>query len=308
VIAVDGGSAAAVALSNRKDRVRAEARRLGVPWSEGQLVCWPHERDCFDAADELLAAVRLVGAKSGGAFVRGVWSMHGADNIRIAGDGLSRARLAEWLSARPSQRSFLVEPLLPVCASPNVQLWIDDDGSVQVVAVTGQRLDDRLIHRGNAFPHPSVHSAQLREWSIAMGGWLASAGYRGPLGLDFLETLDPRTGRDAALLVEVNGRINGATYALAVTERLDAQRSQRGLPPVGCWRSATDVPTPARSFAELAERLGDSLLADVGRFAGVVPYNIGLLQHGSVFLLMVAGTPDELEDLERAVLARVRAG
>ena len=307
-VAVDGGSPEAVALSNRKDLVREQACRLGIPWSTGELVGGPGRGDGTDLARELHAAIGRVRASTGGAFVRGVWSMHGADNLRVTGRGTTVADLAEWLRGRASQQAFLVEPLLSVRASPNVQLWIEDDGSVHALAVTAQRLDENLVHRGNAFPYRSPWWAQIRAWSVAMGRWLSTVGYRGPLGLDFLETTDPRTGREITLLVEVNGRINGATYALGVTERLDQQRAGAGLTRLGFWRSATEVATSARSFADLAERLDGLLFADFRRSAGVIPYNAGLLPHGLVYLLMVASGPDELDDLEAAARARTCGG
>lgn len=308
-VLVDGGSPEAVVRANRKDVVREQARRLGVPWSEGELVSREgRAAGHSDAAAELLAAIGRVLGTTGGAFVRGIWSMHGADNLRVVGRTPSRASLAEWLRGRPAQPAFLVEPLLSVGPSPNVQMWIDDDGGAHVLAVTLQRLDDELVYRGSAYPHFSPRSAQIRENALIVGRWLAMEGFRGPLGLDFLETKHTRTGRDAALLVEVNGRINGATYLLGAVERLDQQRIQNGVARLSCWRSATEVATPARSFAELADRLGTLLFSDFRRSAGVIPYATGLLSRGRIYMLMVASAADELEALEQAAIACLQAG
>jgi len=304
-VSVDGGSAAAVALSNRKDLVRDQARSLDVPWSEGELVSWVDRHDDgFDLAAALAAAIRRVRSTTGGVFIRGVWSMHGSDNLRVPSGGMERARVADWLRGRPAQRAFLVEPLLPVCASPNVQMWIDDDGGVHSLAITGQRLSPSLVHQGNMFPYRSPLTSRIEASAVAIARWLSTAGYRGPLGLDFLETRDPRTGGEVALLVEVNGRINGATYVLGAVERLDRRRRAMSLAPLGHWRSATEVATHFRSFAQLAEAMGDLLYIDRCS-AGVIPYNVGMLQHGAAYLLMVASRPDELDALEQAVGARM---
>jgi hypothetical protein len=308
-IVVEGGSASAVALSNRKDLVRQAALRLGVPWPGGELVAW-HDGcpDGFDPARALVDAAGRVGSGGGSIFIRGVWSMHGSDNLRLAeSDGIEAADIERWLAGRPTQRGFLVEPLLPVAVSPNVQLWIDDDGAVMHLAVTAQRLDRQMIHRGNEYPCPQLDEIALTAASETMGRWLAAAGYRGPVGLDFLVTGQAREPAGQVLLAEINGRINGATYAIGLTEQLNQRCVLGGRPPFGCWRSLTDLRTSPRCFAALADELGDLLYAD-GRRSGIVPYNAAMLSRGSVNLLVTGSSPDELDALEREVFALLDVG
>jgi hypothetical protein len=166
------------------------------------------------------------------------------------------------------------------------------------------RLDGRLTHRGNEYPSAQQNEAALHTAAEIMGRWLATAGYRGPLGLDFLVTGKPGEPPEQVLLAEINGRINGATYVIAVTERLNQRRASGDRVPLACWRSSTGIATLPRCFAGFADALDDLLYAE-DRAAGIVPYNVGMLSHGSVNLLFVGACEQELDALEAEARARL---
>lgn len=301
-VTVEGGRAAAVDMANRKDLMRAEAYRLGVPWPPGEVVAVVNQEDCYDRTSVALhdAAQRAVGL-TGRVIVRGAWSAHGVDAITLE-DACDALRMTDWLADRPGQQHYLVESMLDVSASPNVQVWIDDDGSATVLGVTRQRLSGGLVYGGSLFPHQSPGSAAMAESARVMARRLAEHGYRGLLGFDFIESGPP--DETTHHLVEVNGRINGATYALGLAEGINRARSAAGQPAFDCWRSLSPQHCRARTFAELAGQIPD-LLYRPGRDAGVIPFNVGCLPHGYTYLLTLAGCQQSAEQLERHVAQRI---
>jgi hypothetical protein len=135
----------------------------------------------------------------------------------------------------------------------------------------------------------------MEQWARTLAGWLHGEGYAGDVGMDFVEYRDPRTGRPAAFLAEVNPRVNGANYPLALRHRLNAERRRHELAPVEAFASG-GLTARARSFAELAEALGPLLFSHAqGR--GLVPYATGYLAHGRCPVVALAPTIREALEL-----------
>ncbi len=131
--------------------------------------------------------------------------------------------------------------------------------------------------------------------------WLAANGYVGPVGIDFIETVDPSTGNAAHLLAEINGRINGSTYVLALWSRINQVRHARDRKPIDAWISNTNISVQNCSFGKLCDRLGKHLYTHSSS-RGVVPYNTGLLKHGIMNAAIFADSIEESEGIEREVL------
>ena len=305
-VAVEGGSRESAELANRKDRMRTEARRLGIPVASGEIVNAAEFETCAGLLSDRVADVaqRLVSAH-GGAIVRGVWSASGVD-VRIVRAPLDRPALAQWLGMRPHVRAYLVEALLPLTASPNLQLWVNSEDRFSVIGVTGQRLNASGGHCGNYYPYRSPMLPAIQSAALEMSHALASAGFRGALGVDMMEFPDPETGELSFAFAETNGRMNASTYALALSEGINEQRRARGRAPIEAWISYTDTPVQPGSFAALRERLGDLVYLHNKR-SGVVPYNTGLLSCGMVDLLTLADSVEEARDIEREALERLAA-
>lgn len=303
-VATTAGSAAAVELANRKDLVRAAARRLGIPVAAGEVVPWPSP-DPSDVVPTLIKTAARYSADGNGVIVRGARSLAGLDNLKLH-RGKAPQNLADWVAKRADQPAFLVESLLTFSASPNVQARIDDDGEYHVVAVTDQRLDASFAHFGNCFPHASCSETEHMVTSaLTLCDWLSKEGYRGPIGFDFL--LCPRSsepGRDH-YLAEINGRTNCATYTTSAFERINQRRGANGLAELGCWVSNIDLRTPCRSFGELQVRASDLLYQSTSSVGGVLPYFTGLLPKSSVATLTVANTVTEALDLESQFAERI---
>jgi hypothetical protein len=129
-----------------------------------------------------------------------------------------------------------------------------------------------------------------------LAGWLRREGYAGIIGFDFVEYRDRRTGGPAAFLAEVNPRVNGATYPLAVRSR---------LAPRAAFVSGT-VRARAAGFAEVRDALGP-LLFDPERGTGVVPYATGCLDVGKCSLVALAASRLRAAELYGAAQATLEA-
>jgi hypothetical protein len=299
-VALDGCPAAIARLANRKDVVRDAAISLGIPTAPGELVAFSG-RDDRGAA--LAAAVARQRAATGGVMVRATWSGGGLDN-RIFTTDQPEAEAVGWLSERTHLESCLVESLLTFEGSPNVQLWVDDHDHCSLLATTDQRLGSDLIHFGNSHPYQAESLPEVESSAQLLGQWLAEQGYRGPLGIDFIAS--PREMSPSYCFVEVNGRVNGATYAISLFERLNQHRQRRNLAPLGAWISSKKIATDAQRFAVLRERLA-TLLYQHGSASGVVPYNTGLLSIGAASFVIVGTTVAETEAIEEELEERLRA-
>lgn len=305
-IIVEAGSVGATDLANRKDRVREAAQVLHVPIPDGEVCGWSSpDVDCVESAHALVEAIARHIASTGSVMIRGAWSMHGVDNLTIANGHLDVDGVRQWLAQRRHLCTYLVETRVPLVASPNLQLWISDDGRrVMHLATTNQRLDAGSAYHGSEFPHRKGLEGDLITSALTLGRWLSSMGYRGPLGIDFIETIDRESGKGIHLLAEINGRINGATYAIALGERLNQVRAATNRSPISAWVTNTALEVRARSFSELYDLLGD-LVYTHALSCGVVPYNTGLLPRGQVHLAILATTVEGAKALERELIARV---
>jgi hypothetical protein len=118
------------------------------------------------------------------------------------------------------------------------------------------------------------------------GQRLRREGYTGWVGCDFCERRDPATGAPSLFFAELNARINGACYPVALAARWRASGD-----PVGAFVSGF-IRTGARSFAELADQLGRGLLRPGDGRRGVLPYNTGCLPHGYCAAGVLDATPE----------------
>jgi hypothetical protein len=194
----------------------------------------------------------------------------------------------EAFAARPAQSVYLVEEHLAVLASPNVQVFIDPaTGAASCVSVADQLLTPTLGYRGNAYPSVAETAPAMVAASLRMASWLSREGYRGILGLDFVEYVDP-AGRVRFVLAEINPRFNGASQPVAMLERLNRQRQAAGEPPIGGFAGGV-VPTRARTVPELLQRLG-SRRYDRSSGRGVLPFHTAGLPDGVCGLVAFAGS------------------
>jgi hypothetical protein len=118
------------------------------------------------------------------------------------------------------------------------------------------------------------------EDSLAIVGWMRHRGFTGRVGFDFVEHDRGTNGRPGYFLTEVNPRINGASYPIALIARLAALARRIDAPAPTAFQTS-NVPVRVRAFAGI-ENLCGPLLYDPARGEGVVPYTVGALPLGKV--------------------------
>jgi hypothetical protein len=293
-VRVAGGDPAVVEYADQKHHVRARAIELGIPVARGEVVelsvAGGRRRGDYDL---IRAAVQRHLGPTGRVIVRGAVGASGSCTYVVGAGGEDADGLIRRLEQRTDNRFYLIEEMVPVTLSPNVQLHVEPDGgAITCVGVTDQRWERPLVHGGNLYPSAARTVDQMVGWSHRLARWLQGQGYAGLLGLDFVEYLDPESGNPRSFLAEVNPRVNGATYPLAVFERLNTRQRQAGRPLSGAFVSGT-IETRHRSFTAWRET-AEPLLYSPARGSGVVPYNLGGMRQGKCGVVVLGSTRDEV--------------
>ncbi len=140
------------------------------------------------------------------------------------------ARLAERGGA-------LLEPWLERTWDASTQLFVRDDGSVELLGTLAQELTPAGVvcgHRAIIAASGAVASglpadAELREAALAIARAASSAGHRGPCGVDGFAFLDPLSHAPVVRpVVELNARFTVGTVAIGHARRALAALRARG--------------------------------------------------------------------------------
>jgi biotin carboxylase len=301
------GSPRITRYADQKHHMRARAQELGVPVAEGEVaeLAWPGGRRRRDL-EPVRAAVERQLRRSPRVIVRGSIGAAGSSTFVVGRGGEDTGGLLRRIAQRCDNRFYLVEAMVEVTVSPSVQIHIPgDDGPLLTAGITDQRWSRGLTHIGNQVPSSARMVDAMEAWARILANWMRSQGYTGLVGFDFIEYRDPVTGGHRAILAEVNPRVNGSTYPLAVRERLNAAANQAGRPQAPAFVSGT-VETRAASFGRVRTAIGH-LLFDPDRGTGVVPYATGCLEHGKCSLVALARSRLRAAELYGAAQARLEA-
>ena len=274
-VTVLGGDPAVVAYADHKHHIRALAVELGIPVAPGEVV----------DAGSVFSSVKRQLRTTGRVIVRGASGAAGSATFCADGTVASLDDLAGWLSGRTDNRLYLVEAMYQAVASPNIQIHVSRKGKTTCVGISDQLLDSSLTHTGNALPSAAACTSDMVRWASRLGEWLGDMGYAGIAGFDFVEYMAP-DGKRKAFLAELNPRVNGATYPLAVRERLSP----------GSAFVCGSIETRLDAFSEVRDRLGHLLYA-ASRRRGVIPYMPGSLAYGSCGIIALAPTRRESAEL-----------
>jgi hypothetical protein len=282
-----------------KHHVRAEALALGIPLARGEVVTLAPGGDGRPAdLQPLEAAVRRWIGATGRVLVRGSFGGAGTATTVIENEGESLRAACGRLAQRRDNCTYLVEEMLDVEVSPNVQMLVgEDEAAVQCVGVSDQLLVAAIEHEGNLSPSRAECLPRMLEDAAAIARALARRGYRGLCGLDFGEYRAGRRRRH--FFAEVNPRVNAATYATFLVAHLNAARAEAGEPPLGAWL-AMHHKTSATAFPKLRERWRPFLF-DPASGAGVVPYNVACLPYGKCGAILVGRSREEVLELRTAL-------
>jgi hypothetical protein len=301
------GSPRITRYADQKHHMRAKAIELGIPVAEGEVaeLAFPGGRRRRDL-EPVRSAIERQLRHTGRVIVRGASGASGSSTFVVGRGGEDTGGVLRRIAERTDNRIYLVEAMVEATVSPNLQIHVPADGGPLVsVGVTDQRWSRGLAHAGNQLPSSARMVDAMDAWSRMLAGWMRSQGYTGLVGFDFVEHRDPVTGGLRAFLAEVNPRVNGGTYALAMRTRLNEAAAGAGRPPAPAFVSGT-VDTRARSFARVKAAIGH-LLFDPDRGTGVVPYATGCLEHGKCSMVALAGSRLRAAEIYGAEQARLVA-
>jgi hypothetical protein len=279
-VTVAGGDPRLVDYVGQRHQVRSKAIELGIPVAKGEVVELPvtagRRRGDYRP---LRAAIERHLGSTGQVIVRGSLGSAGSSTYIVGNGGDDVDGIIRRLIQSTDNRIYLVEVMVTATVSPNILLHVQPrGGAISCVGVTDQRWERMLVHGGNVYPSIARTSEAMVGWARRLAAWLQHEGYAGLLGVDFVEYADPETGAPRAFLAGVSPRAEGATYSLAVLERLNAAQRRRASPESGAFVSGT-IQTRQRSFVQLRDALGPVLYAPAtGR--GAVLHDIGLLREG----------------------------
>jgi hypothetical protein len=292
---VAGGAPSVVAYADFKHHVRARAVELGIPVADGEVVdltgAGGHRRQ---QEGMLRRAMERQMRRTGRVIVRGSSGAAGSSTFTVEQDG-QIPELAEYAAARRENSIYLVESMVEVTVSPNVQMHISPDGrATRCGGVTDQRWDRPLVHGGNRFPSSAHCLVDMLRWARTLAEWLGGLGFAGLAGFDFVEYNDEH-GKPRAFLAEVNPRTNGASYPLRLMRRLNVSQREAGSPAITAFTSGT-IKTEAETFDELEDIWGDAVFSPE-RGSGLIPYVTGQLRHGKCSVVALAATREEADEL-----------
>lgn len=293
-VQVHGGDPAVVAYADCKHHIRAKALELGIPVAPGEIVDLASATPGVDETTLLFRAMQRHIQLTGRVIVRGASGAAGSATFTADSDQ-QIVELAGRLARSRENRIYLVESMVDVTVSPNVQMHIDrETRGIRCGGMTDQRWERPLVHGGNVFPSSACMTAEMLSWARTLAEWLNTVSYTGVAGFDFVEYEDS-FGRPRAFLAEVNPRTNGATYPLRLRRRLNVAQREAGLPEIRAFVSGM-IDTEVRTFSELRDSWDDRLFCPYTG-SGLVPYVPGLLPHGKCGVVALAGSRDEAEAL-----------
>ncbi|HET9333206.1 MAG TPA: peptide ligase PGM1-related protein [Gemmatimonadota bacterium] len=295
-----GGPPALVRRLHEKRVTRRLARRLGIPIAPGEVVRIsgspaPSSSDL----SALRAAIQRRSSETGRAIVRGSSGASGSSTFTADARGIEAS--LEAIAGRTDNRAYVVEPLYEAAASPNVEVIVEE-GALRAAA-TDQLLDGALAYQGSVHPSGARRLPEMLASARALAAWMRGGGFAGRAGFDFVE----RTGQSLPgyFLTEINPRINGASYPLALLGRLARRAERLGVPTPAAFRTRS-VASSARDFDDLA-RLSGGLLYDPARGEGVVPWSVAALEFGKVGIASFAASPERAEEIFADFASRAEA-
>jgi hypothetical protein len=293
-VRVAGGDPRLVEYVGQRHQVRSKAIELGIPVAQGEVVELPvtagRRRGDYN---RLRAAIERHLGPTGQVIVRGSHGSAGSATYIVGHGGDDPDGVIRRLIQSPSNRTYLVEVMVAATVSPNILLHVKPrGGTITCVGVTDQRWERALVHGGNVYPSIARTGEAMVAWARRLAAWLQHEGYAGLLGFDFVEHAEAVTGAPRAFLAGVSPRVGGATYSLAVLERLNAVQRGRGYPESGAFVSGT-VQTRQRTFVQLRDALGPMLYApSSGR--GAVLHDVGLLREGKCGVTVLGASRNDV--------------
>lgn len=292
-VRVIGGPVGLVRQLHEKVAARALAESLGIPVAPGEVVRVVPANGSPPDLSALRRAIERWSGAAGHVIVRGSSGASGSSTFTSRSGDIKA--MIEAVGERRDNSVYLVEPLFEATSSPNIEVVVERGVPPPGrVGVTDQVLDPDLVYQGSIHPSRALRVPQMIEDSLAIVTWMRRKGFTGRVGFDFVEHTG-KEGRAEHFLTEINPRINGASYPLALTRHLAALASRFAAPAPAAFLTA-NVRVRARDFDDL-ERLTRSLLYDPARGEGIVPHTVGALSFGKVGIACLGRSREAAEEL-----------
>ncbi|MBW1790375.1 MAG: hypothetical protein JRK53_27840 [Deltaproteobacteria bacterium] len=300
-VSVWGGNPEITHWANDKWHTYMMALELGVPAPPAELVILESiDKEKPPDIAPLQRAVAHFSEQTGKAMVRGIRGTSGTTNLVADPVGPKLEEDLQRLVRNRTTNSYMIQPFFNIAASPNIQLFIEPDtGGISCVSVTDQYLDRNLAHHGNLYPSTATTIPHMLRSAHRMAKGLRDKGYTGLAGFDFVEHVDPETGRTVHFLAEINARVNAATYPCSLMERIARRQLSRDGPIPGAFFSS-HIRTRARSFREFLDIHGDRIF-DSKRGCAMVPFHTGALDYGACSVVVFGGSRNEVMALYREI-------
>jgi hypothetical protein len=184
---------------------------------------------------------------------------------------------------------YLVESKLEVENSPCVIGLIDKDGPT-LVAVSSQILKDGKAYSGSTIDYEAAVDKKIYDPFMKLGKKMHEDGYRGPFGIDFIETTDGRK-----MPCECNARINGSFYPHELRQSL----SRKGIEFNTVYAIVSDD-LKFKSFTELMRNdKASNMLYQGGKESGIVPFNVSSMDDGKMYFVVLSNSHEEAKKISR---------
>jgi len=249
------------------------------------------------ARDDAMSTARHMLNEYGAVLVRsdlsigghGVWKVEVESGFDALAAGIERAD--------PS-RLFVLQPLLEVTDSPNVQYDISECGA-ELLGVSAQQMTQSFAFGGNEYPSPLGDDAQILHQGRRVGKWLFEAGYRGMVGIDFIVTSALSQEGGGVFIVEINPRVNTSTFPLMMGKRLGKS----------AFRLMTGIRTEGfDGFGDLLGCVGKDLMFDSAKGCGAVPLMVPSLERGVLDVMVFGDSLEAVSGVCDQLLSRVACG
>jgi predicted ATP-grasp superfamily ATP-dependent carboligase len=200
----------------------------------------------------------------------------------------------EAIARRTDNASYIVEPRYPIFVSPNIEIDVPLDGAPPRLTATDQIMDDDLAYKGSLYPSRARRLPEILAAAEEITRWMRTRGFVGRAGFDFVETGSVEEG-PPWFFTEINPRINGSTYNIALLDGLARHAARNGFAPPRAFRVRA-VPTGASNFAGVA-RLAGGCLYDPARGEGIVPHVVALNGQTKVGVIALASTVERANEV-----------
>lgn len=294
-----GGPPELVRRLHDKPFLRELARSLGIPVAPGEVVVLPDPGERTPRnLDGLRRAIERWLGSTGHVIVRGASGASGSSTFLSGPDEIED--VVASIDARTDNRVYLVEPFFRATCSPNVEVVVEPGVGAPRIGVTDQLLSADLVYGGSVWPASARRAKEMVANALTIVAWMRERGFAGRAGFDFVE-YERVDGSAGYFLTEINPRVNGASYPVALLGRLADHAIRTDAPAPAAFRSS-NVACTGRNFDELGALCG-SLLYDPRRGEGAIPYTVGALSAGKVGFACFGASPARVDAIFAELLS-----